>query len=131
MCIRKFTTQFVSGMAFPAIFMPLAYTMLYTIRGETLTEASMQFLAMYVPLSFGLTNSICISFSSASNMMLAIFGAVLGLIIASLGIFVLDIPAIVFNIKSNFEYFPLIIHPILFALIFRYIVKWFNDLLGV
>ncbi len=64
------------------------------------------------------------------NTKLLITGAVLGLILAVIGIFWIELPTII-GLTGNAIYFPLLAAPIAYALMWRFIVKPLNRLVGI
>lgn len=48
----------IAGMAFPSVFLPLAYTALYFYKDVSIQAHPLQFIPMYIPLLFGITNLI-------------------------------------------------------------------------
>lgn len=136
MTFKKLVKAFIAGMAFPAFVLPIAYTILYFNLHTTITRHALQFAPMFLPLVWGLANALFIKVqeegsSKKANGGLIITGACLGFLVAVFGIFVAHIPTEIFGSPSNMQYAPLVIVPIIYAIIFRYIVKWLNKLVGV
>lgn len=134
---KKFVKAFIAGMALPAVVLPIIYTLLYfNVRG-LITARTLQFVPMFLPLAWGLANALCVKVQEdlkprSINNSLLITGACLGFLVAVFGIFIAHIPTRVFgpNIDS-LQFLPLILVPIIYALLFRYVVKWLNKLVGV
>ena len=136
MCYKTVIKGFIAGMAFPAIFLPLAYTMLYFTETETIQTHPLQFVPMYIPLLFGIANVIYLSIynrcgSIAKVIKLWVTGIMLGFVVALIGIFAFDIPTLIFGLRDGCELLPLVLLPIIYGLIFRYIVDWLNTFLGL
>lgn len=136
MTSKKFIRAFVAGMLFPAVFLPFAYTVLYFLELHTLPREPLQFIPMYIPLLFGITNLLYIRMSDGvpvqnANIGLWVSGAILGFFVAVFGVFVLHLPTIVFGFNNGMAMLPLIILPIIYGAIFRFIVKWLNKILAV
>lgn len=133
MDFRKFCKAFMAGMFFPALFLTLMYTMLYCCSSTNIQTFPAQFFVMYIPVLFGITNCLykwvgdCCPIKDF-NLRLWVTGGILGLIVALFGVFVFNIPSLLFNFSGILVYFPLIFMPIVYGAIFRYIVKWLNTL---
>jgi hypothetical protein len=136
MTLKKLVKAFLAGMAFPALFLPLAYSVLFLLEPRVMRGHSLQFIPMYIPIIFGITNVLYIKMHDGStggnvNFSLWVTGACLGLIVALFGVFVLDVPALVFGLNHGLQYAPLVVLPLVYGLIFRFIVKWINKLLAI
>jgi len=138
MTLKKFIKAFIAGMAFPAVFLPLAYTCLFFIEHTALRMHSLQFIPMYIPIVFGITNVLFMHISEGlptkhANKALWAMGGGLGFVVAVLGVFFIQVPTLVFGtlMSNDLAYLPLIILPIVYGAIFRYIIKWLNKLLAV
>jgi len=138
MTLKKFLKAFIAGMAFPSVFLPLAYTLLFFVEQSTLRAHTLQFIPMYIPLVFGITNVLYMHLSEGlpakhANTALWAMGACLGFVVAVLGVFFIHVPTLVFGslLDNDLAYLPLIILPIIYGAIFRFIIKWLNKLLAV
>lgn len=136
MTSKKLIKAFIAGMAFPAFALPIIYTLMFFKLHSVLTRHMIQFIPMFLPLVWGLANCIFVKMHKPSahkrvNRELMATGASLGFLVAVFGVFVARIPAMMLERGSEWQYAPLIIVPILYALFFRYIVKWLNKLLEV
>lgn len=136
MTSKKLVKAFVSGMAFPAVFLPIAYSCLYVMEHRALTEHPIQFVPMFLPLAWGFANVIHSQVNSEArgkdiNKGLWITGIILGFLVAVVGIFKLHIPTMIFGELRGFEYAPLVVLPIVYGFLFRYVVKWLNKTLSV
>lgn len=136
MTLKKFVKAFIAGMALPAIFLPLAYTILYFYVHGPFAAHALQFIPMFLPLAWGLANAIYIKLQEESspkgvNSGLIVTGACLGFLVAVFGVFIIHVPSMVFGHASSLQYLPLVLVPIIYAILWRYVVKWINKLLGV
>ena len=137
MTAKKFLKAFLAGMAFPAVFMPIAYTFLYMFGPYGILRShSLQFIPMFVPIVWGIANVVYIQLSEGLtgqklNTALWITGVILGFLVAVLGVFVLQIPALVLGLSHGYEYIPLVLLPFIYGVVFRYIVKWVNKTIAV
>lgn len=123
---------FVAGLAFPAIVLPLVYS-IFVLRAPDLLPIliPIYFYPMFIPLFFGLANVIFLRYSKKfgkkhENMGLIITGLLLGLIVTWLKIstFLLFL----FSVKEEHSY---IILPVVYALVFRFIIKRINRFYGL
>ena len=137
MTSKKFLKAFLAGVAFPATFMPIAYTLLYFFGPYgVLKSHSLQFIPMYLPIAWGIANVIYSQLSDGlsiqkNNAALWLTGIILGFLIAVLGVFIFQIPALVLGLRHGFEYLPLVLMPFIYGLIFRFIVKRINKTIAV
>jgi len=136
MASKKFVKAFLAGIGFPAVFLPVAYTILFLLEFKSMKIHSLQFVPMYIPIVFGLANMLFIRLSDgipAKKLDVALWttGACLGFVVAMIGVFVLDVPTLIFGDARNIEYLPLIALPIIYGVIFRYVVKYLNKAVGV
>lgn len=136
MTFKYFVKSMMSGMVFPGIFLPLAYTSLYFYESTLIQTNPLQFIPMYIPILFGVTNVIYLWIGDRCpiqdiNWRLWVTGASLGLIVALFGVFVFNVPTLIFGLSYGFEYMPLVFLPIIYSVIFRYIIKWLNNILDI
>lgn len=136
MTLDYFIKSMLAGMGFPGIALPVIYTALYLYNPALIQSNPLQFIPMYIPILFGITNIIYLKmghrfFIQDINLRLWATGACLGLIVAIFGVFILKLPALVFGLSHGFQYLPLILLPVIYGALFRYIVKALNQILGV
>lgn len=127
---------FIAGMAFPATALPFAYAILYKYGPETIQSQPFQFLPLFLPIVFGVYNILYIDVTKKAteqnkNKALWIMGAGLGLAVAMISVFFIQLPMLLFGIENAQKFIPLITVPIIYSLIWRYIVKYCNTLLNV
>lgn len=133
---KKLVKAFIAGMTLPAVLLPIIYTLLFFEVHNVFTKHALQFIPMFLPLIWGLANVVFIrmqkeSSNKGTNSGLIVTGACLGFLVAVFGVFIAHIPNAIFGKGTNMQYVPLIIVPIIYAILFRYVVKWLNKLLGV
>jgi hypothetical protein len=136
MTSKKFVKAFIAGMALPAVLLPIAYTMLYLNIHSVVTQHTLQFIPMYLPLAWGVANAIFFAMQGEgstknANSGLIVTGACLGFLVAVFGVFVAHIPTMVFGNLRDMQYAPLVVVPVVYAILFRYVVKWINKTVGV
>lgn len=116
---------FIAGLTFPSIIIPFLLLIAW-LFGKTQILAHP--VVHFIPLIWGVWNLLYFKlFSGESTIQLFCFGAVLGLLIALLGVFLLNIPTLIG--LGAFTYLPLIIAPIIYGIFWVYIVNPLNHLL--
>lgn len=136
MTFKKFIRAFVAGMLVPAVFLPIAYTILFVLKLHNMHDNMLQFIPMYIPIIFGLTNVLYIHLNEGlssrnANIRLYLTGGILGLFIAIIGIFALHLPTVIFGFTSSLKLMPLFILPVIYGAIFRFLIKWLNKAIAV
>lgn len=136
MTLERLIKAFLAGLAFPAVFLPFAFTLIYFSNNAILSETHFPLAVLYIPLLFGMANIIYQYTDSfcplkGTKWRLWTNGAILGIIVASLGVFVWHVPEIVFGLDNDFKYFPFILLPIVYGIIFRYVVGYLNELFEI
>lgn len=132
---KKLIKAFIAGLTLPAVALPLIYTMMYFNIRNVVTQHALQFIPMFLPLAWGVANALFFylhrdSGSKSMNGGLLVTGACLGFLVAVFGIFIARVPEMMFG-KGNLQFAPLVIVPFVYAILFRYVVKWLNKLVGV
>lgn len=130
----KYLKAFISGLAFPAVFLPFIYSLLYTSGNVALRQYPLHLIPLFIPIIFGFWNIIYFWLGNSypiknKNTRILFHGALLGLILAFIGVFKIGLPALLFSLTGTIQYLPLIVAPILYALIWRYIVNPLNNIL--
>jgi hypothetical protein len=136
MTIKSFVKAMLAGMGLPSLFLPFAYTVLYFYKGDVIQENPLQFIPMYLPILFGIANVINLKIGArwiikGVNNQLWATGAILGFIVSIVGVFVFHIPTLVFGFTGDLKYFPILLLPIIYGAIFRFIIKWLNNVLEI
>lgn len=117
---------FVSGTVVPTIIIPIA--ILAALRSGN--EAVLQIPLLHlIPVIWGLWNVFYLAvlknvLPKDENTQIAIAGALLGLLIALWGVFVAQIPGKLH--LEHLKWIPLIAAPVLYAILWRFIVKPLN-----
>jgi hypothetical protein len=123
---------FIAGIALPSVLVPiLMYIALAVGKPQLL---SVPFIHV-IPLLWGIWNVLYFAFFKRFfprdiNMRLLLTGALLGLLVALYGIFWIHLPTIL-GFPHYLRYMPLIAIPIVYALLWRYVVKPLNGVLGL
>jgi hypothetical protein len=139
MVLKKFMKAFAAGMVFPAVFLPCVLTLLNMMGSHQMRmhpAHMMDLVPMYLPILWGVANAIFAHVHEGNsarsiNHGLWITGACLGFVVAVCGVFILHIPTMVFGDLNGIEYAPLVVLPVIYGALFRYIVKWCNKSIGV
>lgn len=136
MSFRNTVKAMMSGMWFPGFFLPIAYSCMYYFHQEALQANPIQFAPLWIPVAFGVMNIFasacckgCQACQCASRMWFA--GILLGLAVAHVGIQYLNIPGVVLHLEGNYQYAPYVVLPIIYGIIFRYIVNWSNRIINI
>ena len=127
---------FIAGLAFPAVLLPVVYLILNQTGLMVAISLPLQFPPLFLPIIFGFWNVLYFAIGrrhpvKAKNSRLWVTGIILGLIVASFVVFVSDLPELIFGITGGSNYLPFIIAPIIYGLIWRYIVNSINNLVGL
>ena len=123
---------FIAGIVFPSTLLPVALYLLMSLgRTGVLAVPSIHL----IPLLWGIWNVLYFAFLRhvlPTNLDLRLFltGAILGFFVAIFGVFWLKLPAIL-AFPENVYYAPLLILPVLYGILWRFIVKPINDLVGL
>ncbi len=128
----KYVKIFIAGIAFPSTILPF-FLLIAGFLGKTQIYPIP--LLHFIPIIWGVWNILYFSSFSKiipgnSTIKLLITGAVLGLLVATYGVFVVDIPQLV-GFSKSLTYFPLIAVPLIYALFWLFIVNPLNHLLGI
>jgi len=132
----KLLRAFVAGLIFPAAVLPIAYSLLYLANTGQIRIMPLQFFPLYIPIVFGLWNAMDFLIGDRcpvkdNNTRLWVTGISLGVLASIVGVFFLALPQLLFGFTGLMVYVPLIAVPIFYGLIWRYIIKFFNQLLGL
>ena len=128
MKIRHAMRGFIIGSSLPATVWPLV-GLGFESRHLPVGTLNWLLIGLFFPALFGLTNALTVILSGHKGLaqMLGI-GAVMGLVSASTGTFVLNIPEIVYGLHGNARYLALLGGAIFYGLIWAFPVRWMNEL---
>lgn len=124
--------SFIAGIVVPTIIVPIGiFVFTYFGKEEVLKHP----FPHLIPIAWGFWNMFYIGWlrdklQGSETVRIFIAGALLGLIVASVGVFVLNIPAIV-GLPESIVYLPLLVGPVLYGALFVLFLKPLNRLLGV
>lgn len=113
---------FIVASSLPVTIWPLAGLAIATSRSGA--EFDFSVAAIIIPLMFGLyhmLSGLVVSINSRNKYLIA--GALLGLLLSSLGTLVLNIPETVYGLSGASQYLALIGGPIFYGAIW-YLVLW-------
>jgi len=127
---------FIAGLAFPASLLPIVYAILYVSGHRAVINVPLQFFPLFLPLVFGVWNILYFAMGKCCPvkgryLRLWVTGAILGFLVALLGVFVIGLPTLLFGFTGALRYLPLVIVPILYGVIWRYIVGNLNELVDL
>lgn len=122
---------FISGIALPSVLIPIFFYFSVHINKEML---EIPFIHI-IPILWGFWNVLYFAifksfFPGDEDLKIIISGALLGFIIAIILIFWYHVPERL-GLSGNTIYFPLLVAPILYAIIWRLVVKPLNKLVGL
>lgn len=127
-----FVKALVAGLAFPAICAPLLYGLAVYMQPEMgVYSLDSAYTPLFTPLICGIANIVYVRLTriftkvSRNNLLLAV-GILLGVIVS-----LLHIQTLFLDFFPGFKSVSIIVLPLVYALMFRFIVKWFNKVLGV
>ena len=114
-------SSFIVGSSIPIVIWPLLGLAVAARRSGADLDFSM--VGILVPLIFGSFNAItyAVGFNRTLKTMF-LSGAALGLMLASLGVFVLHVPERVYGLAGNQVYIMLIAGPIFYGSIWSFIL---------
>lgn len=118
---------FLSGILFPTIVLPIALTIDATFGQRKLFDLLSYH---YIPLIWGLWNVFHFAYLKNLNLSVTAAGAILGFILALAGVFIVGIPQII-GLTGNWIYLPIIVVPVIYAIIWQYIVEPVNHIVGI
>lgn len=131
-----YVKAFIAGLAFPATILPVFYLVLYLVGHSSVRNLPLQFMPLFSPMLFGLWNVLYFVIGKRCpvknrHSRLWTTGASLGFLAALLGVFVIKLPELLFGFTGILNYLPLITAPIIYGLIWRYIVSYLNEVVGL
>lgn len=123
---------FIAGVVFPSVVLPIGMFILSHFGITQILDIPILHL---LPLAWGVWNIFYFAFlkkylPKEIDLRLFINGAILGLIVALFGVFCLKLPEIL-GFSNTFYYAPLIGLPILYGIVWRFIVKPLNHIVGL
>jgi len=127
MKMRRALRGFIIGSSLPATIWPLA-GLGFESRHLSAGTLNWLLIGLFFPALFGLTNAITVILPGRKGWaeMLGI-GAVMGLVSAATGTFILNIPEIVYGLHGNSRYLALLGGAIFYGLVWVFPVRWMNE----
>jgi hypothetical protein len=128
----KYLRIFIAGITFPSILLPfLLCAALMLGKSQILTIPVLHF----IPLIWGVWNVLYFLFfrkilPGNATVRFLLAGAILGLLVAIYGVFWLNMPEIL-GLPKSLDYLPLILGPVIYAIVWLFIVKPLNALLDI
>jgi hypothetical protein len=126
--MRQALRGLIIGSSLPATIWPLA-GLGFASRHLSAGTLNWLLIGLFFPVLFGLTNALTASHPACRGWarMLGI-GAVMGLVSASVGTFLLNIPEIVYGLQGNRRYLALLGGAVFYGLVWAFPVRWMNEL---
>jgi len=126
--MRRALRGFIIGSSLPATIWPLA-GLGFESRHLSAGTLNWLLIGLFFPALFGLTNAITVILPGRKGWveMLGI-GAIMGLVSAATGTFILNIPEIVYGLHGNSRYLALLGGAIFYGLVWAFPVRWMNGL---
>ncbi len=122
----------IAGSFFPAMILPIIMSILSYFGKEDVLGV---LVLHYMPWVWGIWNILFFAFlkdhfgkSEAVQYLLP--GAILGLFVALYGVFILGIPAML-GFPPDWTYAPLVVAPIVYALLWQFVVRPLNRVVGL
>lgn len=122
--------RFIIGLALPSVILPFMLLSVYMAHKPGFL--SIPFL-YFIPMIWGIWNVLDhMIFKRVLNkdkmLHSLIVGAILGLLIATVGVCCFDASKLL-GLSSSLTYLPLLIGPLLYALLWAFVVRPLNDLI--
>lgn len=131
----KHIKAFVAGIIIPAILLPVLRHIFF-LQGHTGAGARpLQYFALSIPLAWGVWNVIFFLLENQRPLQGRdtrrwLFGAGLGFIMALISVFIVGVPGKVLGVTGALQYLPLLVIPLIYSFVWRYLVKLFNVIVG-
>lgn len=128
----NFVKAFMAGVTLPAFLMPL---ILFFIGSSGHQDISKYASFHFIPFVWGVWNGLYFTFykgflPEGRNLRLFITGAVLGLLVAAYIAGYLMVPE-AFGLEGIWMIAPFIVAPVVYGVVWVYVVGWFNSLVGL
>ncbi len=129
----RYLKIFISGLVVPTVLLPFVLLIASEPgKSQLLTIPFIHFL----PLIWGVWNILYFScfvgfLPENRTVSFIITGAILGFLVACYGVFILNIPTLLGLPPNMYNYLPLIIGPIVYAIFWGALVEPLNRVLGI
>lgn len=129
----KYLKAFIAGLALPAALLPVVIFVISLLGKINILEI----VPIYViPWIWGVWNVLYFTIGEKCpikkpNLRLWITGATLGFLLALVVVFGFKAPALLFGLTGYCQYLPLIAIPLVYSILWRFIVKHLNSLVGL
>jgi len=123
-----YVKTFIAGMVFPGTVLPFVLLTIWYLGRINILETLPVYL---VPIVWGIWNILYVAIGNhcpikRENLRLLVTGATLGFLIASIGVFLFDVIDVLFSVRGFITYVPLFMAPLIYAILWRYVVKYIN-----
>jgi len=133
--MKLYLRAFLVGSSFPVVLWPFLYLGIsFTLNPGA--SIKMGLIPITIPIIMGLVNTLYVfteqKWSSGySNKRLWLFGGLYGLVLSLFGNFVYNVPIDLFQLSGPMQYIIIPIAITLYSLIWRYIIKNLNKVVGI
>ncbi len=126
----KYLKAFIAGLIFPAALLPVVIFVISLSGKMDILEIAPIYMTPWI---WGIWNVLYFSIGERCpikkpNLRLWTTGASLGFLLALFVVFVFKVPALLLGLKGCWQYFPLIVMPLVYSILWRYVVKHLNSL---
>ncbi len=127
MLIQRALCGFIIGSSLPATIWPLV-GLGFASKDLPVGTLNWLLIGLFFPVLFGLTNALTAVLAGRQGWvkMLGI-GAIMGLVSASTGTFLFNIPELVYGLHGNSRYLALLGGAVFYGLVWAFPVRWMNE----
>lgn len=132
--MQRYLRAFVAGSSFLVVVWPFLYLGIPSILNPA-SGFSFEVAALVIPTFVGLLNILFVRikgllpFGPRGNYW--VFGATHGLVFSLMGNFFSDIPKGLYTLEGNVSFLTIPIAVVLYAIIWRYVIRSLNRMVGV
>lgn len=130
---RQGLKAFILGSSLCITVFPLAGLAIAT-AGLSLSPGEIQWsmIAIVFPVLLGVANFLTVTLTIQRSLLsMILIGAIIGIVLSSYGVFVLNYPQKVYGLQGNHRYLVLAVAPVFYGMIWAYPMRWINELFGL
>ena len=116
---------FCVGSSLPVTFWPLIGLAVAAHRNGAV-QLDFSMVGIVFPLVFGLTNAVSVRILDQTVGRMFLVGAIMGLGLASVGTFLLDIPGTVYQLEGSARYSALVLGPVFYGAVWAIPLRYLN-----
>ncbi len=126
--IQRVLCGFIIGSSLPATIWPLV-GLGFASRNLPVGTLNWLLIGLFFPVLFGLTNSLTVILPGRQGWLKMLgIGAIMGLVSASTGTFLSNIPETVYGLHGNSRYLALLGGAAFYGMVWAFPVRWMNEL---